>query len=155
MARRPMTATDNNRLSIALANDFSEVTRVAERIEAFCGERGIPRRIARRFNLALDEVLTNVICYAFPDRQRREIEVRIELRDGSLVATVSDDGTPFDPLTQPPPDIHAPVEERKVGGLGIHLLRSLAQTVEYRRADGRNQLTFTMLLDAPERREPR
>jgi anti-sigma regulatory factor (Ser/Thr protein kinase) len=71
MARRPMTATDNNRLSIVLANDFSEVTRVAERIEAFCGERGIPPRIARRFNLALDEVLTNVICYAFPDRQRR------------------------------------------------------------------------------------
>ena len=99
-------------------------------------------------------MLTNAISYAFADGRRHEIEVRIEIRGGRLTATVSDDGVPFDPLSQPPPDIHAPVEDRKVGGLGIHLLRSLVHDVQYRRADGRNHLTFVMVLDAPERREP-
>jgi anti-sigma regulatory factor (Ser/Thr protein kinase) len=59
-----------------------------------------------------------------------------------LIADVSDGGAPFDPLAQPAPDIHAPIEERKVGGLGIHLLRTLMDAVEYRRADGRNHLSF-------------
>jgi len=75
--------------------------------------------------------------------------VQIEVRNGDLAATVSDDGAPFDPLSQPPPDIHAPAEDRKVGGLGIHLLRSLMDSVEYRRADGRNRLTFRTRTGAP------
>jgi serine/threonine-protein kinase RsbW/sigma-B regulation protein RsbU (phosphoserine phosphatase) len=148
-----MTAVHRDRLSIVLGNELAEVGRVAERVETFCDERDVPPRVARRFNLALDEVLSNVISHAFPDGRRHEIEVQIDLRDGRLAATVRDDGKPFDPLSLPPPDIHAPIEERKVGGLGIHLMRSLAHSVEYRRAGGRNRLTFTMLLDTPERRE--
>ena len=132
----------NDSLSMVLDNELAAVPRAAERVEAFCGAREIPGRIARRFNLALDEALTNVISHAFPDGGRHAIEVLIELRDGFLTATVIDDGMPFDPLAQPAPDIHAPLEERKIGGLGIHLLRSLMDAAEYRRADGRNRLTF-------------
>ena len=138
---------EDDSLSIVLANDLADVPRAAERVEAFCRTRGIPGRTIHRFNLALDEVLTNVITYAFSDRLRHAIDVRIELRDGDLTATVSDDGDPFDPLSQPPPDIHAPVEDRRIGGLGIHLLRSLTEAVEYRRADGRNRLTFLTRVD--------
>jgi len=64
------------------------------------------------------------------------------LGDKELIATVSDDGKAFNPLEQSPPDIHAPLEDRKIGGLGIHLLRTLMEKVEYRRDDGRNHLTF-------------
>jgi serine/threonine-protein kinase RsbW len=74
--------------------------------------------------------------------------VRIEFRNGALTATVSDDGRPFDPLSQPSPDIHAPLEDRTIGGLGIHLIRSMMDAVEYRRADGRNHLTFRTHVDA-------
>ena len=92
--------------------------------------------------IALDEVLTNAISYAFPDGRRHDIEVRVEYHDGILAASVSDDGDPFNPLAQPLPDIHAPLADRKIGGLGLHLLRSMMDSVEYRRASGRNHLTF-------------
>jgi serine/threonine-protein kinase RsbW len=68
--------------------------------------------------------------------------VQIGIGGGYLSATVSDDGKPFDLLAQPEPDIHAPIEERKIGGLGIHLLRKLMDKVDYRRAGDRNELSF-------------
>ena len=82
----------NDSLSMVLDNELAAVPRAAERVEAFCSAREIPGRIARRFNLALDEALTNVISHAFPDGGRHAIEVLIELRDGFLTATVIDDG---------------------------------------------------------------
>ena len=86
-------------------------------------------------------MLTNIVSHGLPEG-RHEIAVSVEFRDETLIASVSDGGAPFDPLTQPAPDIHAPIEDRKVGGLGIHLLRTLMDAVEYHRADGRNHLTF-------------
>src|SRR4029077_18861751 len=94
------------------------------------------------FSLALDETLTNAVSYAFSEGGRHSIAVRIEHRDGYLTAIVSDDGAPFDPLSQAAPDVHAPIEQRKIGGLGIHLVRTLMETVEYRRRGDRNELTF-------------
>lgn len=129
-------------LSLTLLNEPSAVPRAAEQVEAFCRAQNIPGPIAYKFNLALDETLTNTISHAFADGGRHQIDVRVEHRDGYLTATVSDDGTPFDALAQPPPDLHAAVEDRKIGGLGIHLLRTLMDTVAYRRHDDRNHLTF-------------
>lgn len=128
-------------LSLAVVNDLSEIPRVAERVEDFCAARKISARIVHRFSLSLDEVLTNIISHGLT-QGRHEIAVSIALEDGNLVAHVSDDGPAFDPLSAPAPDVHAPLEERKIGGLGIHLLRTLMDGVEYRRADGCNHLTF-------------
>ena len=128
-------------LSFAVVNDLSEIPRLAARVEEFCVERKISAKIVNRFNLSLDEVLTNIISHGLT-QGRHEIAVSVALQDGNLVANVSDDGSPFDPLSAPTPDIRAPIEERKIGGLGIHLLRTLMDAVEYRRADGRNHLTF-------------
>jgi serine/threonine-protein kinase RsbW/sigma-B regulation protein RsbU (phosphoserine phosphatase) len=137
--RRPVS---DDTLSIAVVNNVAAVSRATEQVEAFCAGRGIADAVARKFSLALNETLTNAVSYAFPDGGRHSIAVRIEHRAGYLTATVSDDGAPFDPLSQPAPDIHAPVAERKIGGLGIHLVRSLMETVAYRRRGGRNELTF-------------
>lgn len=129
-------------LSIAVPNELPAVSRTTEQVEAFCSGRGIADTVARKFSLALDETLTNAVSYAFPEGGRHSIAVRIDHRAGYLTATVSDDGAPFDPLSQPAPDIHAPIEQRKIGGLGIHLVRTLMETVEYRRRGDRNELTF-------------
>jgi len=128
-------------LSFAVVNDLSEIPRVAARVEEFCVARKISGKIIYRFNLSLDEVLTNIISHGLT-QGRHEIAVSVALQDGNLVADVSDDGPAFDPLSAPAPDVRAPIEERKIGGLGIHLLRTLMDAVEYRRADGRNHLTF-------------
>jgi serine/threonine-protein kinase RsbW len=129
-------------LTISLPNELSAVSRAAEQLERFCRDQSIPETIAHKLGLALDEALTNIVSHAFPDGGRHSIEVRITHRGASLTAAVSDDGVPFDPLAHPAPDVRAPVEDRKVGGLGIHLLRTLMDTAEYRRVAGRNQLTF-------------
>ena len=129
-------------LSFTVSNALPDVPRAAEQVEAFCRDQNIPAPIAYKFGLALDEMLTNAISYAFADGKRHAIEIRIENRDGYLTAIVSDDGAPFDPLSQPVPDVHAPVEDRKAGGLGIHLLRKLMDEVDYQRRDSRNILTF-------------
>lgn len=129
-------------LSIAVVNDVPAVSRATEQVEAFCRCRGIADAVARKFTLALDETLTNAVSYGFPQGGRHSIAVRIEHRAGYLTATVSDDGAPFDPLAQATPDVHAPIAQRQVGGLGIHLLRTLMETVAYRRHGDRNELTF-------------
>jgi serine/threonine-protein kinase RsbW len=131
-------------LELKVANELAALPRVAADLEAFCSRHGIPYRDVNRFNLALEEVLTNVISYGFPDGGRREIDVAVRYRDGALQATVSDDGAPFDPRAQPVPDLGAPAEQRAVGGLGIHLLRELTEAIDYRRDGGRNVLTFRL-----------
>ncbi len=137
-----------DQISAKVTNELSEIPRLADRIDAFCRERNIHGRVVYRFNLALDEALTNIMSYAFPDGGRHEIEVTV-VHDGSaLAASISDDGAAFDPLSQEAPDIHASIEERKVGGLGIHLLRKLTDSADYRRAHGRNHLTFRMRTNA-------
>jgi anti-sigma regulatory factor (Ser/Thr protein kinase) len=136
-------------LSLAVANDLAAIPRVAAELEAFGLGHGIGHRDLNRFNLALEEVLTNAISYGFPAGGRHDIEIQVAWRpdgpDGAaLEATVSDDGVPFDPLAAVPPDLGVPVEHRKVGGLGIHLLRALTEEIDYRRDGGRNVLRFRL-----------
>jgi len=131
-------------LELKVANDLAALPRVATDLEAFCGRHGIPYRDVNRFNLAVEEVLTNIISYGFPDGGRHEIDVAIRYRDGALQATVSDDGVAFDPLARPAPDLGAPIERRAIGGLGIHLVRELSEAIDYRRDGGRNVLTFRL-----------
>jgi serine/threonine-protein kinase RsbW len=133
---------DRDSLKIDVVNTFEDIPPANKRISAFCSGRNVPAKLLNRFSLSLDEVLTNIITHRIGNNGDREIAVRIEIGGGYLSATVSDDGKPFDPLAQPLPDIHAPIEERKVGGLGIHLLRKLMDTVEYRRNGDRNELRF-------------
>jgi serine/threonine-protein kinase RsbW len=131
-------------LELKVANDLAALPRVAAELESFCSRHGVPYRDVNRLNLALEEVLTNVISYGFPAGGRHEIDVAIRHRDGSLQATVSDGGVPFDPLAQPAPDLAAPAEQRAVGGLGIHLVRALSEAIDYRRDGNRNVLSFRL-----------
>jgi anti-sigma regulatory factor (Ser/Thr protein kinase) len=133
---------ERDSLTIGVTNTFGDIPHANKRISAFCLEHNVPAKLLNCFSLSLDEVLTNILTHSIGDKGDREIAVRIDIGGGFLSATVSDDGKPFDPLSLPEPDIHAPVEERKVGGLGIHLLRKLMDTVEYRRTNEHNELSF-------------
>ena len=137
---------DGDQLTIKRANDLAAIPRIAAELEAFCSRHAIPRRDVNRFNLALEEVLTNAVSYGFPAGGRHEIDVRVRYDGGALNAVVSDDGVPFDPLAQSPVDLGVPIEQRRIGGLGIHLLRELTDTVAYRRDGERNVLAFRMAI---------
>ena len=94
-------------------------------------------------NMALDDLLNNVVQYAFPNDPREHyIEVTGEVRDSCVMLTITDDGIPFNPATVAPPDLSLLLHEREIGGLGIHLVRSMFDEVVYRRNVGRNVLTL-------------
>ena len=81
---------------------------------------------------------------AYPNAEAKQVEARLELKDGALRITLLDDGIPFDPLSAEQPDVHAPLDERDVGGLGIFLVRELMDEVVYQRQGDRNRLTLSI-----------
>jgi len=129
-------------LSVTLVNDRSEIERLSRLVDAFGEAEGLQPDAIFSLNLALDEVVTNIIRYAHDDGRQHPIVVRLTLEPGVLTVEVEDDGRAFNPLEAPAPDLHASIEERPIGGLGIHLVRSVMSSVEYRREDGRNMLTM-------------
>ena len=93
--------------------------------------------------MALDEALTNVVLYAYPEDQRGTVGIRICRNDNTITAEVVDHGKPFDPTAHPAPDITLPIEQRPIGGLGIHLMRNLVTSLRYYRDQEENHLVLT------------
>jgi anti-sigma regulatory factor (Ser/Thr protein kinase) len=102
----------------------------------------VPSRAIRQLNLALDELLTNVISYAWPDGGNHRVRLVVTAAEGSLTAEIADDGVAFDPRTAPEPDLTGSIEERAVGGLGVHLALTLVDRIDYRRVGDENRVTL-------------
>jgi serine/threonine-protein kinase RsbW len=137
-------------IRIVLRNDLSEIAKLHRELESFGQKCRLSSKTLFELNLILEEVVANVISYAYGDNQRHEIVVRADLRDGELVIEVEDDGRPFNPLQSPPPDLERPLEGRKVGGLGLHLVRELTSSIEYNRKEEKNRLVMKKKTDASE-----
>ncbi len=129
---------------LRLHNDVRELGRAASELAHFAAAHGLGERDVFEITLALDEVLTNVIWYAFKDDREHEIVVRLGVDGGDVVVQVEDDGTAFDPLAadEVGGELGRPVHERRVGGLGIHLVRRTMNGLAYRREMGMNVLTM-------------
>jgi serine/threonine-protein kinase RsbW len=134
------------RIEMVIANRVEELARVAECLDDLGARRGLAGDAVADMNVALDEVLTNVLSHAYDDASPHDIRIVLAVYPGALQAEVEDDGRPFDPRTVPPPDRTAALAERKVGGLGIHFVRSLMSEFAYQRVDGRNRLVLTRTL---------
>ena len=128
-------------ITIRLPVDLKEIERLNRIVRQFGDLYEVPGRTLYAVNLALDEIVTNVVLHGFDDAASQEFEVRLEARDGTITASIEDQGRPFNPLDAPTPDLNAPLEERVVGGLGIHLVKSLMDRIEYRRDGEKNVLT--------------
>ena len=94
--------------------------------------------------MALDEALTNVALYAYPEDQPGTVGIHICRNDNAITAEVVDHGKPFDPTAHPAPDVTLPIEQRPIGGLGIHLIRNLVTSMRYSREQGANRLVLTI-----------
>ena len=132
--------------AIVLANRLTELERVAHEVEAFGDAHQIAAKVIFNVSLALDEVLTNVISYGYPEGGEHVITVRLALQAAELVIEVEDDGCPFNPLEIAPPDLEEVPEERPIGGLGLHLVRKVMDRLEYRREQDRNILVMITAL---------
>ena len=124
--------------AIALRNELSEIGRVSGIVEDFGHQHGIPADVLLCVNLALDEVITNVISYAYADAQDHDIVARLSIEGSELIVEVEDDGRPFNPLDVPEVDLDTDAAERPIGGLGVHVVRTVMDALDYRRENGRN-----------------
>ena len=130
-------------LMLRVKNHLAELDRMGRLLHDFGLRHALPERTVFELTLALDEILTNVISYAYDDAGEHEILVHVSLDGFDLRIQVEDDGRPFDPLTVPPPDTDLPLEERPIGGLGVHLVRRVSDGLEYRRESDRNVLVVS------------
>jgi serine/threonine-protein kinase RsbW len=131
-------------LSIALRNDRKELGRLSALIDRFGEDHRLSADSITNVNLVLDEIVANVIRHGRLDGADREIDISLLLDGSELAIEVADEGIAFDPVAAPAPNLDVPIEERRPGGLGIHIVKSLADTVAYRREGGRNYLTVRM-----------
>jgi serine/threonine-protein kinase RsbW/sigma-B regulation protein RsbU (phosphoserine phosphatase) len=116
---------------------------VAEAVERFCAEHGLSQAVSFKVRLILEELVLNLIDHAVGSVTDR-VNVRIDLVPGRVILVLEDDANPFDPRSAPAFDKNKPLEEREDRGMGIHLVRTLAEDIEYQRIDGRNQLRVTI-----------
>ena len=117
--------------------------------DAFLAAHRLPPGSTWRFQVALDEVLSNIVKYArTAGGEPARVELQIRLLEDSLEVVVIDDAVAFNPLEAPRPDVTQPVETRKVGGLGVALVKKLMDAVEYERRDDRNRLLLRRRLGA-------
>jgi serine/threonine-protein kinase RsbW len=130
------------RVEVKLFNKLSELDRFNQTLTKFGRQRGLSDTVLHDLNLALEEILTNIISYGYTDGGEHEIRVRLSVQPGEVKAEVEDDGQPFNPLDVPEPDTAKALEERTIGGLGIHLVRKIVDALEYKRQGERNLLTI-------------
>jgi serine/threonine-protein kinase RsbW len=133
---------------MTIGAELGEVARVHAAVAEFADAHALPASVRRDVNVVLDELLTNTIRYGFAGRDGGEVTIDVELRPDRLSVTLTDDGTPFDPfgMAATPPDTALPVEERPIGGLGIHLVRRMMDEVSYYRRTDRNVVVLSKLL---------
>ncbi len=133
---------------MTIGADPGEVAGVAAAFAEFADAHALPVPVRRSVNVVLDELLDNVLSYGFAGRPDGEVTVEMELGGDRLRLTLTDDGPPFDPFGAAAPDTTLPVAERRVGGLGIHLVRRMMDEVGYERRGDRNVVTLAKRLPA-------
>ncbi|MBC8005157.1 MAG: ATP-binding protein [Verrucomicrobia bacterium] len=123
-----------------IENQVGELTTMAEKIKELADKWQLPQALALNINLVIEEALTNIIFYAFPDKGKHQIKISVILNNNLLTIKIADDGIPFNPLLQQQPDITLPAEQRPVGGLGIFLISQIMDTMHYTRQKNQNIL---------------
>jgi anti-sigma regulatory factor (Ser/Thr protein kinase) len=126
--------------SFELKNDLSELEQLCQNCEEIGRDINISDKTIFEMNLALDELFTNIISYGFSDQQEHTIKINITIEGDQLQMRIEDDGVPFNPLESKTPDFQCGIEECKIGGLGIHLIRKMMDDVQYKRVSDKNIL---------------
>ena len=134
-------------LNLQISSDLEQIKLVNDQFDGFARSNGLSDNIRRSVSLVLDEVLNNTMSYGYDESAGRSIELRIELAVDRLAVTVTDDGKAFNPFKEAAPDTAISLEDRELGGLGIHLVRSLMDEVTYYRRKGRNVVVLVKHLE--------
>ena len=143
----PQTDDNNNGLkTITLPNDVQEVPQLATFVEEVCESHGVDMMTTMQLNLALEEAVVNVMTYGYPEGTKGYVDISVQSESDCLTFVISDSGQPFDPTTKGDVDTTLPAEQRSIGGLGIHLVKQLMDSIQYEYKDGHNTLTLKKII---------
>lgn len=127
---------------LAIANRLDELGRASAWLDRVADSLDLSPEMRFRLDLGLTEAVTNVVAYAYRDSAEHEIRIRLRADGVGVTLEVEDDGVAFDPLQAERPPVPSSLAEAPIGGLGIHLIRSMLDECHYRREAGRNRLTM-------------
>ena len=136
--------------SFELKSDLSELDSLCQNLETFGEKFGFSKKLIFEINLALDELFTNIISYGFKDDKEHAIKVTLTPRNEEICLCIEDDGTPFNPVDFETADVACSVEECKIGGLGIHIMKKLMDEVCYERCGEKNVLNLKKKIEKDE-----
>ena len=131
----------------AVPADPAQLSVLTEFLREFGSAAALAPAQVGTFELALEEIFLNIVMHGSQPGIAPRVEVSLNLGIESVTMTVEDDGPQFDPLSLPPPDVTASLADRRVGGLGVFLVRKIMDTVSYERIAGRNQLRMSKRLE--------
>ena len=135
------------RKSIVLPNDVEEVSKLTAFVEEVCEAMGFDGALTAQLTLAIEEAVVNVMKYAYPPQKRGDVTIEAQSNDLRLKFTIIDSGMPFDPTVRAEVDTTLSAEDRPIGGLGIHLVRKIMDSINYERVDSLNVLTLRKKLN--------
>lgn len=127
---------------LTLTNHLDEIPRLADAVEAFCEPFEPSAKDLLSLQLALEEIITNIVNHGYTDGRPHTFTVALSGVPGCIQAVITDDAPAYDPLARAEVDTSLPLEERPIGGLGVHLVKKLMDVSHYERRDGKNILTI-------------
>ena len=137
VVRRPETSAN---ATLTLTNNINELERLEPFLEEFFQQNGLSLAPLSQIDLALEEAMANVIMYAYPEGTQGDVTLSMKVEGNAIRMEISDRGVPFNPLQQQEANLDVPLEERKIGGLGIHLIKEIMDSVAYEYREGFNVL---------------
>ncbi len=136
------TKNGAQRLEIEISNQVEEIEKVKNLFDSFAAENKIIDTTRRKLDLVFDEILNNIISYGYQDKKEHLIQIKVDLSSERVLVSIMDDGMPFNPFIIKPPDTSLALEDREIGGLGIHLIKKSMDKVSYQRRIDKNVVTL-------------
>jgi serine/threonine-protein kinase RsbW len=130
-------------VDLSIRNKVADLAIVRTTLDRVGKDQEIPSKAVMQLQVALDEILSNIVKYAWPGDEVHELHLRISVQDGGIEIVIVDDGAPFDPRAHVPREPPQPGSRRQPGGVGIQMVKQLVDGFDYARIDGRNQVTLT------------
>jgi len=127
---------------ICIKNQVGELERVAQFVEEIGEELNLDMELQMNLNLVMEEMVSNVIFYAYPQGREAYIELTAEFDGKELTFVLSDRGVAFDPTLKEDADPNVNPVEREIGGMGIYIVKNIMNKVSYQRLQGKNLLTM-------------
>lgn len=132
---------------IEILNDVEELHKVETFIEQFCNDWGIGTGEMHKINLAMEEIVSNIINYGYSNEADHTIGITANYEKDILKLTIKDDAKAFNPLEhKDPDDLDKPAEDREIGGLGIFFIKKMMDRVEYRHESNHNILIIEKMI---------